>query len=124
MRKTLTVVRHPQVACHCYPCRKSSGNTHSINLIVPKDKLSVSGPLKTWTRTGDSGKKVTNSFCGTCGNLVHVDADAMEGIVIVKYGLVDEAETLDGLAPQQEIYCRNMLKWEKGLPTTEKKEAT
>lgn len=112
-------------ACHCLACRKSSGNTHSINVIVPQDKLNITSgkdTLKDWKRSGDSGKEVTNSFCSTCGNLLFVKPAAMEGVVIVKYGMIDEADVLDKMAPQQEIYCKNLLGWEKGYSMTEKKD--
>lgn len=80
--------------------------------------------MKKWERTGESGKKVTNSFCGTCGNLLFVDVEVFEGMTIVKYGLLDEPSVLDATPPTSEIYCKNMLKWEKKLPTTETKEHT
>lgn len=96
-------------------------------MIVSDSNLEITAgesSLKKWKRTGESGKEVTNSFCGTCGNLVFVDAAAFDGMTIVKYGLVDDSDILDATAPSGEIYCRNMLKWEKGLPTTEKKDHT
>ena len=109
---------------HCLPCRKSSGTTYSLNIIIPTSSLNITGSssLKTWKRTGESGKEVTNSFCGTCGNLVLVNPDAFEGMTIVKYGLVDDQDVLDGMAPQREIYCKNFLQWERGLEGTEKKK--
>lgn len=67
---------------------------------------------------------MTNSFCGTCGNLVLVNPDAFGRMTIVKYGLVDDGDVLDGMAPKREIYCKNFLKWERGLEGTEKKEST
>lgn len=112
--------------CHCLPCRKSSAGTHSINIILPEKQLNVSSGnnvLKQWKRSGDSGKEVTNNFCGTCGNLLFVRPAAMDGLVIVKYGMIDEKDVLDNLPPQQEIYCKNLLKWEKPYSTTEKKDA-
>jgi len=43
-------------------------------------------------------------------------------MTIVKYGLVDDQDVLDGMAPQREIYCKNFLQWERGLEGTEKKK--
>lgn len=79
--------------------------------------------MKKWRRKGDSGKEVTNAFCATCGNLVFVNPEAFEGMTILKYGLIDDQDVLDATPPKGEIYCQNMLKWENGLPTTEKKDA-
>ncbi|KAF2087144.1 hypothetical protein K490DRAFT_42748 [Saccharata proteae CBS 121410] len=98
--------------CHCIPCRRSSNSLYSTNLIVPEDKFESSGAEpKTWSRVGDSGKKVINSFCPECGTLCFVRAEAMPGSVLVKAGTVEELDKLNGLKPAVELYKRNKFEW-------------
>ena len=45
-----------------------------------------------------------------------VEAEAIDGVKIVKMGAIDDQEFLDGLGqPEAEIYCKNMWKWEKPI---------
>lgn len=103
--------------CHCIPCRRSSNSAYSNNLLVPAAAFKPTGTPKQWSRTGDSGKAVTNSFCPECGTLVWVQGEAMTGVVIVKAGTLADLSLVDGkFKPKVELYCRNKFAW---LPDVE-----
>ncbi|TKX25725.1 putative glutathione-dependent formaldehyde-activating enzyme-2 [Elsinoe australis] len=114
------------VACHCLPCRKTSGTTGSINLIVPNDQFKVTkGIPKLFVRKGDSGKNLTYHNCPICSVLLWAEGEALPGVKIVKIGSVDDLEWVEKLgAPKQEIYCKNMWGWEKGWEGAERKEVS
>ena len=99
------------VACHCLPCRKTSGTTNSINLMVSDTNLCMSGgPLDKYTRSGESGKDVTYGSCPKCHTIITVDAAAMDGQTIVKLGTLDGTD--DQLAqykPAAEIYTKHRI---------------
>lgn len=60
------LIKHAtQIACHCIPCRKSSGADRSLNLAIKADTITVapSSPQKKVTRKGDSGKDLTYHQC-------------------------------------------------------------
>ncbi|KAF4551234.1 Hypothetical protein D9617_14g076910 [Elsinoe fawcettii] len=105
-----------KAACHCIPCRKTSGTPASYNLIVPESQFKlIRGIPKRFTRKGDSGKDVTYNNCPICSTLLWVEAEALAGIKIVKMGGLDDKEYMDKLGmPESEIYCKNMWAWEKG----------
>lgn len=109
---------------HCIPCRKVSGVTASYNLIVPSPSFTLTGGSpKQYTRLGDSGKSVTYNNCPTCSACLWVEAEAREGVKIVKMGAIDDQEFLDGLGkPEMEIYCRNLWGWEEGIGGAVRKE--
>lgn len=56
--------------------------------VVPKDKVSVQGPLKKWKGTADSGNTVWRWFCGDCGSPIAHDPEAAP-ILAIKGGSLD-----------------------------------
>lgn len=113
-----------KVACHCVPCRKSSGTPNSFNLMIPEEKFHVtSGTAKRYTRKGRSGKDVTYNSCDHCSSLVFVESEASAGVKILKMGTVDDEEFLDRLGNMDaEIFCKDRLAWAKPIAGAEEKE--
>ncbi|KAF2156958.1 hypothetical protein K461DRAFT_7905 [Myriangium duriaei CBS 260.36] len=103
------------LACHCLPCRKTTGTTGSYNLIVPTANFTVTkGIPKKWSRIGDSGKSVTYNNCPICSTLLFVEAEQLPDKMIVKLGTVDDKAYVESVGtPASEIYCKNMVGWEK-----------
>ncbi|PNS19246.1 hypothetical protein CAC42_2423 [Sphaceloma murrayae] len=112
------------LACHCHPCRKTSGTGASHNLLYPDPQFKlVRGIPKKYVRQGDSGKNVTYHNCPICSTLLYVEAEGLAGVKIIKLGAIDDQEWVNKLdTPKQEIYCKNMYTWEKGWEGAEKKE--
>lgn len=61
----------------------------ALVVVVPKDKLSVNGPLKKWEGKGSSGKSVWRWFCEVCGSPIAHDPDAAPEIIALKGGTLD-----------------------------------
>jgi hypothetical protein len=60
------------VACHCIACQRRTGSPFGVGAYYPRDRIgSVEGEVKTFTRTADSGRKLTNHFCPNCGTPVY-----------------------------------------------------
>lgn len=57
--------------------------------VVPKDKLTINGPVKTWTGTAASGNKVDRLFCSECGSPIAHDPSAAPEIIVLKAGTLD-----------------------------------
>jgi hypothetical protein len=85
----------------------------AYNLMIPTDKYKIlSGSLKTFKRKGSSGKDVTYNYCSNCPTILFVQAEAMNGVNIVKMGTLDDEEVYNSLGkPQMEIYTRNRPQW-------------
>ncbi|KAI4845408.1 hypothetical protein E4T44_05629 [Aureobasidium sp. EXF-8845] len=113
-----------KAACHCIPCRKTSGTTNSYNLMIPTSNYKVlSGDLKTFNRKGDSGKNLTYYYCKNCPTILYVQAEAMDGVNIVKMGTLDDEDVYNNLGkPGMEIYTRNRPVWCQAIPGAEQKE--
>lgn len=66
--------------------------------VVPKDKLTIKGPIKKWSGSGSSGKAVHRLFCSECGSPIAHDPDAAPEIIALKAGTLD-AELKKNLKP-------------------------
>lgn len=63
--------------------------TAALVAVVPKDKLTIKGPIKKWTGKGSSGKDVHRLFCSECGSPIAHDPDAAPEIIALKAGTLD-----------------------------------
>ncbi|TLD21433.1 hypothetical protein PspLS_08849 [Pyricularia sp. CBS 133598] len=93
---------------HCDDCQRQSGSTYSLVVVVPKDKLTINGPTKSWAGKGSSGKAVHRIFCGECGSPIAHDPDAAPEIIAIKGGTLD-AEIKKTLKPDTEIWTVGKL---------------
>lgn len=81
--------------CNCSDCRKITASMFASNIIV-KDEyvkhLRGLENLKTFSQstTIESGKKMTNWFCHTCGTLMYRVGDRFPGVKILRLGTVDD----------------------------------
>jgi hypothetical protein len=94
--------------CHCKNCQKQAGTAFSVIVAVPRETLSVKGPLKTFNDTGSSGKAVRRNFCPECGSPITTDVEAIPNLVFIKAGTLDETASL---APTMEIFCSSAQPW-------------
>lgn len=93
---------------HCDDCQRQSGSTYSLVAVVPKAKLTISGPTKTYSSKGSSGKDVHRIFCSECGSPIAHDPDAAPEIIAIKAGCFD-SEIRKNLKPDTEIWTVGKL---------------
>ncbi|GAT20964.1 glutathione-dependent formaldehyde-activating enzyme [Aspergillus luchuensis] len=114
---------------HCDDCQRQSGSTYcrcspwlplsktvpwlltfptALVAVVPKDKLTVNGPIKKWSGTGSSGHAVHRLFCSDCGSPIAHDPDAAPEIIALKAGTFD-TEIKKNLKPDTEIWTVSKL---------------
>lgn len=55
-------------ACHCLACQRRTGSAFSAAVFYDRDRVSLNGASKTFTRRGDSGQNVEFHFCPDCGS--------------------------------------------------------
>jgi len=92
---------------HCDDCQRQSGSSYSLVIVVPKDKLTIKGPTKSWAGIGSSGKAVHRIFCSECGCPIAHDPDSAP-IIAVKGGTLDW-EIKKELKPDTEIWTASKL---------------
>lgn len=94
--------------CHCTDCQQFTGSAFATVVALPTSALKITGPLKTFTKPGSSGKPIHRRFCQECGSGIIDEADAMPGVTMVNVGTLDDRSWVK---PQSEIYCDSALSW-------------
>jgi hypothetical protein len=103
-------------------CRKLSGGTNSVNLLVPEDKIRVTGgSTKQYTETHENGKKLTVNFCGECGCTIYKTHESFPGSVIILAGTLDDPEGLEMSKPEAELFAKHRVSWLPGLDGAKQK---
>ena len=72
--------------CHCLECQQRSGSAFAAQARWSVDQVRIEGRSKSWTRTADSGNRVTYQFCPECGSTVHYSGGNFPDLVAVPVG--------------------------------------
>jgi hypothetical protein len=109
------------VICHCTDCQTLSGS--AFRTVVPTKEGTfrlVSGQLKVYVKTGESGNKREQTFCPDCGSPIY-SAPVGQGAKVV--GLrVGTLRQRGELIPKDQYWFRSAQAWLEHLPATKKRE--
>ena len=72
--------------CHCRDCQRASASAYAPALLVPASAVSITGEVKYYDVTGDSGSIVQRGFCPTCGARLFGKPAAGAGIMSIAAG--------------------------------------
>ncbi|SVB90272.1 uncharacterized protein METZ01_LOCUS243126 [marine metagenome] len=96
--------------CHCTDCQTLSGS--AFRTVAPSKKGSfklLSGELKVYIKTAESGAKRQQAFCPECGTPIYATAVG-DGPKI--YGIrVGTIRQRDVLAPVRQVWTRSAQHW-------------
>ena len=67
VRYITTGLPEKAAVCHCRYCQTRTGSAFGVSAYFPRDKVSVSGNLKDYRFTTESGRAFTTHFCPDCG---------------------------------------------------------
>ena len=108
VRYTTTATPLMTFVCHCRSCQKFTGSAFGTVVVFPKDTVTFSGTMKTFTSPGGSGMLVRRHFCPECGSSIGEEADRAPGRVILNIGTFDEPRSV---VPTFEKFCEDALPW-------------
>jgi hypothetical protein len=109
VRYTIDTAPLAVMACHCTSCRRQSGATYSVNLVVPVGSMTVTGELASWTDPDtESGQTLERQFCPICGSPIRSVPASAPGIYAVKAGTLDKP---DSFAPEAHVWTESRLAW-------------
>ena len=77
-------------------------------LLVPKAALKLTGTLKQYEVTGDSGNNVSRGFCPNCGSPILSLIGAMADFVALKAGSLDDPSKFK---PMMQVYMKSAPPW-------------
>jgi hypothetical protein len=94
--------------CYCRSCQIHTGSDKWFGVWVPKDNFHFTkGVPSTYTRLGDSGKKMEHKFCSKCGTTLAVDVEVGGFYSVAAATLSNSNE----LTPNMLIYTSHAAKW-------------
>ena len=103
--------------CHCSDCQSLSASAFRTLAIVQGDTFRIlRGTPIEYIKTGDSGNRRIQAFCGNCGSgLYSASADELPTIYNLRLGTVRQR---GDLKPQFECWRHSALDWVGALPDT------
>ncbi len=95
--------------CHCTDCQSLSASAYRLIAMVPSAGFVLTGTPKEYVKTGDSGARRVQAFCGTCGSgLYATNADGPREVYNLRAGAIDQRRDL---MPAFEVFCTSALPW-------------
>jgi hypothetical protein len=97
------------VHCQCADCRKNSGTGHGSKFGVPRSTLTLSGELKFYEASVQSGNVVRRGFCPNCGSPILAESSGHPDIVAIAAGSLDEPALFQ---PKIVLYASSAVPWD------------
>jgi hypothetical protein len=72
--------------CHCIECQRRTGAVLSNQARYPRERVAISGTSTAYTRTAESGNRLTFHFCPVCGSTVYWEGEGFPGFVAIAIG--------------------------------------
>lgn len=94
--------------CHCTHCQKQSGSAFSVNMVVQRASLAISGEMACFADRGESGAEIYRRFCAACGSPILSEPSDGSDIVFLKAGTLDDKH---GIQPTIQIWCQSAQPW-------------
>jgi hypothetical protein len=101
------------VICHCTDCQSLSGSAYRANIPAPAgDFRLLRGEPRVYVKTGDSGTKRAQAFCGSCGTQLYACAPTDPTIYSLRVGTIRQRAEF---APARQIWFGSALPWSTNL---------
>lgn len=107
--------------CHCTDCQTLSGSAFRTTALTREDTFRLlSGTLKIYVKTGESGTQRAQSFCPECGTPIY-SSTVGEGpkIHVIRVGT---AHQRNELIPKLQLWSRSAQPWSTDLSSIPKVE--
>ena len=95
--------------CHCTDCQTLSGS--AFRVVVPATREGfklLAGEPKIYVKTGDSGRKRSQTFCANCGTPIYSADIASPQMFNIRVGTVHQRAELP---PKLQLWCRSARDW-------------
>lgn len=100
--------------CHCSDCQVNSGSAYGVVVHIADGRFRLlTGTLREFEKTAESGRVRHLSFCPTCGTRIHArtkdDPTAFFGL---RVGTIRQRAQL---TPRVQVWCGSALPWVSDL---------
>ena len=77
------------LACHSRDCQRFSGAPFRAVVVLCAEQVAISGAVKEYLKTADSGNERLQGFCGNCGSQIYA-ADPAKISFMVRTGCLSQ----------------------------------
>lgn len=95
--------------CECLDCKKSSGAGHVTAGAFPEAAVTITGTLKSYASTADSGATATRGFCPNCGGRISFKSSGVPGMLAISAGSMDDP---GAISPVIAVYHKRHASWD------------
>jgi len=98
------------VLCYCTDCQTLGGGAFRAHVLTPRASFEIlSGTVKLYCKTADSGRRRALAFCPECGTSLYGMPDAdEEGDVSLRVGTIDQRAEL---TPAIRVWYQSAPPW-------------
>lgn len=93
--------------CHCLACQRRSGSVFAAQARFPPEAVRMTGEGRQFIRVGESGARITHTFCPHCGATVWYQIEGDARVAIPVGAFADPHFP----APQFSVYEERMHAW-------------
>ncbi len=94
--------------CWCRVCQYLGAGSSTVNTCFPAAALRVTGELREYQSTADSGNIMHRSFCPSCGTPVFSATQSRAHLVFVRVGTLDDPAAV---RPDMTIWTASAPQW-------------
>ena len=108
--------------CHCTDCQNLTGSAYRVVVPASKAGFKLSGTVKTYIKTAESGNKRMQGFCPECGTPIYSTTPADQQVYGLRLGTIRQRTQL---SPKKQLWCRSALQWAldiRALPQVAKQQ--
>ena len=95
------------MACHCEDCQKFGGGPFRAVAIMTAEKINISGNVKEYLKTADSGNQRLQGFCENCGSQIYA-TDPLKTTYMIRTGCLEQFNLL---VPTKHIFGKSVASW-------------
>jgi hypothetical protein len=95
--------------CQCGKCQKLSGTGHASFAAFPAAAVTLTGKLKFWDYTADSGNTASRGHCPECGSMVAGKTSGFKDMIAIQLASLDDPSKV---TPQMIFYNAKGQPWD------------
>jgi hypothetical protein len=96
--------------CHCLACQRRTGSAYGVGAFFRREDVEPRGCTEQYSRSSDSGHKVTFHFCPDCGSTVFWQPERKADMIAVALGAFADTAFPP---PSQTVYEEHRHPWVK-----------
>lgn len=94
--------------CHCRDCQQATGTAFAAAVVVPREAVIITGEVKYFEVTGESGQPIRRGFCPNCGSRLFGMRANADFLSIMAGSLDDPSE----FRPAMDVYVASAQPWD------------